>query len=410
MTEDAQWGFHTRGVKSYPSTSGNSQPLTTPIIQATNFQFPTSEALGAAFKERSEHVYTRFGHPTTGAAARTVATLEGAEGALIFSSGMAAITTSLLAVLRPGDHVVAQGEIFSPTFGFLDGIARSFGIHTDFVDPDPEIISMAVRPETALIYVETPSNPVLRLADIAAISVIAREGGIPLFVDNTFASSYLQRPLELGATLSLQSGTKFLGGHSDVMCGIAAGDRLLIRKIYDTQLFLGGVLDPHAAWLLLRGVKTLGLRVQRQCDSALQLAQFLEAHARVERVSYPWLESFPQHDLARRQMRAGGGVISFEVVGGLAGARTLLAALRLIPIATRLGGVESVVEIPYELDFSDDEPGATTNPGLVRLAVGIEDVIDLKDDLAQALDAVSENQVGVALQMTQARAHGKAQE
>jgi cystathionine beta-lyase/cystathionine gamma-synthase len=390
-------GFHTRAAKTWIDGKRTRRPLDLPIVQATNFQIESSEALGRLFHQRAETVYTRFNHPTLAQAARKLAHLEGAEAALLFGSGMGAITTSLLTVLGPGAHVVAQREIFAQTYQFLDRLMRPFGVETDFVDATIlDQIEATLRPDTALIYIETPSNPLLKVVDIAAVADLARRRHIPLFVDSTFASPFLQNPLDLGATLVLHSGTKFLGGHSDVMCGVAAGDTDLVGRIRETQILMGSIMDPHAAWLLLRGVKTLGLRVQRQSDTALSLARFLEGRPGVEAVHYPWLESSPSSDLARRQMRGGGGVLSFEVSGGLEGARRFLDALRLIPIATSLGGVETVIEVPSELDFSAQELGEAADatgirPGLIRLSVGTEDLEDLRADLEQGLSALEQS-------------------
>jgi methionine-gamma-lyase len=354
----------------------------------------SSEALGALFKEGADTVYTRFGNPTLTAAAEKIALLECAEAALVFSSGMGAITTSLLTVLKSGDHVVAQRNIFAQTFTFLDDPARSLGIATDFVNAtNVEAVQRAIRPNTALIYIETPSNPLLEIVDIRAIAGIAQERKIPLFVDSTFATPYLQNALALGAALVLHSGSKYFGGHADLLCGIAAGEASLIQRIRKTQILLGNILDPHAAWVLLRGMKTLGLRVQRQSDNALELARLLESQKNILRVNYPWLESSPYYQLARQQMTGGGGMLSFEVAGGLKSARAFLDALEVITVATSLGGVETVIEIPYDLDFSEEELGDAAretgiSPGFIRLSVGIEDLDDLKTDLQRGVKAI----------------------
>lgn len=396
MHGNNELGFNTRAVKTYADGRRDNRPLSIPLVQGTTFQFASSRGLGQAFhdRHRTDRVYTRFGHPTLTAAAQKVATLEGAEAALMFDSGMGAISTSLLTVLRAGDHVVAQREIFAQTYTFLHERARSFGVDTDFVDAsDLDAVADAIRPETRLVYIETPSNPLLKVVDIERIAHLARAREVLLFVDSTFGSPYLQRPLAHGADLSLQSGTKFLGGHSDIMSGVVSGNAALIRRIKETQILLGGILDPHAAWLLLRGLKTLGVRVQRQCDTALEIARFLEREDGILRVHYPWLESSPHADIARSQMRGGGGVISFEVPGGLDGARSFVDAFELIPVATSLGGVESVVEVPCELDFSEAELGDAAgltgiSPGLIRLSIGLEDLEDLKQDLQRGLRAL----------------------
>ncbi|MCP4660449.1 MAG: aminotransferase class I/II-fold pyridoxal phosphate-dependent enzyme [bacterium] len=395
MADGEQWGKQTIAVATYHDGKQATRPLTTPVFQTTTFQVESSEAHGRMFRAREDRIYSRFGHPTLTAVAEKVARLEGAEGALVFSSGMAAITTTLFTFLRPGDHVVSQREIFSQTFTFLDRMARSYGVETDFVDAtEPARVERLIRPETRFLYIETPSNPLLKIVDIEAVAALARERNLPLLVDSTFASPYLQNPLELGASLVLHSGTKFLNGHSDVLCGVVAGSTELIEQIQETQFILGGVLDPHAAWLLMRGMRTLGVRVRQQCEQALELARFLERQPQVRRVHYPWLDSSPYVEVARRQMRGGGGVLSFELDGDLATARAFLSALQVIPIATSLGGVESLIEIPAELDFGEEELGAAAEksgvaPHLVRLSVGIEDLDDLTADLRRGLKAAA---------------------
>lgn len=402
-THEQRFNFDTATAKTHLDGERKRRPLSVPLVRATNFQAASSRELGDAFRSRDEHVYPRFAGPNTSAAAAKLAYLEGAESALVFSSGMAAITTSLLTVLRPGDHVVAQRRVFAQTYTFLDQWARSYGVDTTFVETNLDAVTRAIRPETALIYIETPSNPTLEIVDIEAIAEIARSREARLFVDSTFAPPYLQRPLALGATLSLHSGSKYLSGHSDVLAGVVAGSQELIDRIRETQILLGGILDPQAAWLLLRGIKTLGLRVRKQCDNAHEIAQWLETQPQIEAVYYPWLESSPYRALADRQMRGGGGVVSFVIPGGLDGARAFVDALELIPIATSLGGVETVIEIPAELDFGPEELGRAgcapnADPGLVRLAVGIEDPHDLLADLEQALERLGRRrrQAGIA--------------
>lgn len=387
--------MQTKAAKTHNDGQRMQRPLSIPIHPAVNFQAESSRQLGVAFKTGSKMVYQRFGHPTSEAAAEKIALLEGAEAALVFSSGMAAICTTLLALTgSSGAHVVAQREIFAQTFTFLSETLPRFGVETVFINvSDLQELQNALRPQTKLVYIESPSNPLLRVADIAAISAIAHERKIPVLIDSTFASPYLQNPLQLGASVVLHSATKFLAGHSDVMCGAAAGSRNLIDKIADMQCLLGTILDPHACWLLLRGIKSLGIRVQRQTDSALAIAKFLQGQAVVERVHYPWLEGTPYHRIATKQMRGGGGVLSFQFKDGYSAATRFVDALRLIPVATSLGGVESVIEIPADLDFSEDELGTAAYKsgiaaGLIRLSVGIEDLSDLLRDITQGLQAI----------------------
>ena len=392
--KEPQKGLSTRAVQTYLDGEKQNRSLSTPLLQTVTFQAASSKELGEMFRAGKPGVYTRFAHPTLAAAGEKIAALENAEAGLVFSSGMAAITTALMTVLRPGDHVVAQREIFGQTFTFLDRTLREFGVVTDFVPAaDVAGFERAVRKNTRLVYIETPSNPLVCLNDIEAKAKLAHSVNALLFVDGTFASPALQQPLALGADLVLHSGTKYLNGHSDILCGAAAGSAILIRRLRDMQVLLGGVMDPHAAWLLLRGIKTLEVRVERQCATALRLARLLEGREEVVSVRYPWLESSPFHAIARKQMKAGGGLLSFEVAGGLAGARAFVDALEIVPIATSLGGVESLIEIPYDLDFSEEELGEAAQhtgiaPGLIRFSVGIETPEDLIADVERGLSAV----------------------
>ena len=377
--------FDTRLVRVSPN--GGNHPLSEPIVLATTYAAPSAARHREMFHDGSTTFYRRFGNPTSASAASLIADLEGAEAGIVFGSGMGAISTSLLAILRTGDHVIASQEIFAQTRTILDSVLRGYGVETEFVDArSTENITSRIRPNTRLIYVETPSNPLLQIVDIAAVAKALRPG-IELYVDGTFGSPALQTPLSLGATLSLHSATKFLGGHSDVMGGAASGRRELIAQVREMQILLGTVLDPHAAWLLMRGIRTLGVRVRRQAETALVLARKLAAHAGIESVSYPYLETDPGYSVASRQMRGGGGVVSFVVKGGATAARRFADALKLIPIATSLGGVETIVELPYDLDFGGDGPESATKSlgGTIRMSVGLEDVTDLWADLEQAL-------------------------
>ena len=391
---DRTIGFHTRAAKTYLDGKKTRRPLTIPIMQGNIFQIESSEMLGKLFKEGADEVYTRFGNPTLTAACEKCALLESGEAALVFSSGMGAISTALLSVLRSGDHVVAQQNIFAQTFTFLTAVGKSLGIESSFVNAaNPEEVRRAIRPSTKLIYIETPSNPLLQIVDIRAIVGIAKEANLPVFVDNTFATPYVQKPITMGADLVLHSGSKYFAGHNDLMCGIAAGNASLIKRIRQMQILLGNILDPHAGWVLLRGIKTLGVRVQRQSENAFAIARFLETQKKIAYVNYPLLESSSQFQVARSQMSCGGGMVSFEPVGGVKASRVFLNALELITVTTSLGGVESVIEIPSDLDFSSEELGEGSkqmaiSPGLIRLSVGIEDVEDLKADLQRGLAAM----------------------
>jgi cystathionine beta-lyase/cystathionine gamma-synthase len=381
-------GFDTQLVRI--RASGDNQPLSEPIVLATTYSAPSAVRHRELFQEGATTFYQRVGNPTAAAAARLIADLEGAEDGLVFGSGMGAISTALLATLRAGDHAIVSREVFAQTRTLLDTTLRDYGVETEFVDARvAENVTSAIRPNTRLVYVETPSNPLLHIVDIAAIAR-SLTPGIELYVDGTFGSPALQSPLALGATLSIHSATKFLGGHSDLLGGVVSGRRELIARIRHMQFLLGTLLDPHAAWLLMRGVRTLGVRVRRQAESALALARKLVPHPNVQSVSYPYLEADAGYAIASRQMRGGGGVVSFTVKGGAAAARRFADALQLIPIATSLGGVETIVELPYDLDFlSEGTDGgndvAAPLGGTIRMSVGLEDVSDLWADLDQAL-------------------------
>ena len=378
-------GFDTRLVRV--RANGINHPLSEPIVLATTYSAPSAVRHREMFQDGSTTFYRRFGNPTVAAAARLIADLEGAEEGIVFGSGMGAISTSLFALLRAGDHVIASRELFAQTRVLLDTTLRGYGVETEFVDARvAKNVTSRIRDNTRLIYVETPSNPLLEIVDVATIAESLKPG-IELYVDGTFGSPALQSPIALGATLSLHSATKFLGGHSDVMGGVASGRRDLVARIREMQILLGTVLDPHAAWLLMRGVRTLGVRVRRQADTALALARKLSSHAGVEAVFYPYLETDPGYAIASKQMKGGGGVVSFKVKGGTASARRFADALELIPIATSLGGVETIVELPYDLDFGEESGNGHDSPlgGTIRMSVGLEDVDDLWADLDRAL-------------------------
>jgi cystathionine beta-lyase/cystathionine gamma-synthase len=368
--------FDSRVARTYGDDRRAHRPLSVPVTRATTYQAESAEHHRRLFLAHDPAFYQRFANPTSEAAAAKIAELEGAEAALVFGSGMGAIATSLLAVLRAGDHLVLQRGAFAQTTTFVTGTLAGLGVAYTAVDPRrPEDVAAAIRPETRVVYVETPSNPLLHVVPLAALAEVVRGRGIELFVDGTFASPYLQRPLEHGATLVLHSGTKYLGGHSDVLCGAAAGGAELVERIRKVQFLVGTVLDPTAAWLLLRGIKTLAVRVARQSESALAIARFLAAHPEVARVRYPWLESDEGHAVARAQMRAGGGMVSFEPTGGVERARRMLDALRGIPIATSLGGTETIAELPFDLDFDEahqngDAAGARGEPAAARAGAG----------------------------------------
>ncbi|MCS6847355.1 MAG: PLP-dependent transferase [Anaerolineae bacterium] len=330
------------------------------------------------------HIYTRNSNPNRAALERALAALEGGAVAAAFASGNAA-TSAVLQALAPGDHVIASTETYYGTRAVLTGALRRWGLQADFVDmTDPANIACAMRPNTRLVWVETPSNPRLRLTDIAAAAEIAHAGGARLVCDNTFATPVLQRPLALGADLVVHSTTKYIGGHSDVLggCVVARADDDFMGRVRAYQVFGGAAPSPFDCWLLLRSIPTLPHRVRAQSDGALRVAAFLAAHPRVERVHYPGLPAHPGHAIARRQMQGGfGGMLSFQVHGGEAEAMAVAARVRVITRATSLGGVESLIEHRASVEG----PESPTPRNLLRLSVGLEHPDDLIADLAQAL-------------------------
>jgi cystathionine gamma-synthase len=369
--------------------------VTTPIVCTATYGFADTAEIVRYFEgdlEREE--YGRYGNPTVRAAERKVAALEGAEDCALFASGMAAVTTALFELLRSGDHVILTSDCYRRTRQFVRTFLSRYGVAHTLVEPgDPDALASAVQPgRTRLIVSESPTNPYLRVADLRALAAVRdRFPGVNLLIDSTFATPVNQRALELGADLVVQSGTKYLAGHNDVLAGAVSGRAPLVAAIRDLRGVLGGNLDPHAAYLLLRGMKTLSLRVARQNQTALAVAQWLEAHPRVKRVFHPGLPSHPDHAVAREQMKGFGGVVSFLVEGGLRDASRLVDACKLATIAPSLGAVETLIEQPALMSYfeltTEEREAIGISDNLIRLAVGIEDAEDVIADLAQAFDA-----------------------
>jgi cystathionine beta-lyase/cystathionine gamma-synthase len=334
-------------------------------------------------------IYTRYSNPTLRVVEAKLAALEGGEGALVMASGMAAIASSLLTFLGAGDEVIATRQLYGGTYRLLRDIFPRLGIKVHHVGPDLKGVAELVTPRTRVLYTETPTNPTLGIVDLRQAAALARRFGLTSIVDNTFASPVLQRPLTLGFDLVCHSATKYLGGHSDIIAGAVVGRRELLRKVWKTMIHLGGSLDPGAGYLLLRGIKTLPARVERQSATALAVARFLEKHPRVAQVHYPGLRSHPLHRLARRQMSAFGGMLSFDLKGGLPAARRFCQRIRVFLLAGSLGGVESLAVLPIYTSHHNlsrrELAAAGVTPGTVRLSIGLEEPADLIADLKQAL-------------------------
>ncbi len=382
----------TEAVRGGTDLHKKNGPLATPIYQTSTFEVTDSDQQVRATS--TDMFYTRYGNPTHTVAEKAIAELEGADAALLFASGMNAITTSILCLLKSGDHVVAQRDIYGGATKFFSQWLPKFGIETTFVDTvEYDQHARAIRPNTKLLYLESPTNPTLRVVDLPKVTALARQHNLITFIDSTFATPINQRPADFGIDLIMHSGTKYFAGHSDLICGIVAGRQDLIQKIHETRTTLGGTMDPHAAWLLLRGIKTLAVRVQRHNDNALRVARFLAQHARVRRVHYPFLEGHPQRALAMELMHGGGGVLSFEVDGTGEDARRLSEALHLFTLAPSLGGVDSLVTIPvltsHGMISAEHRQKMGVTEQLIRLSVGIENADDLIADLEQALTVVT---------------------
>jgi methionine-gamma-lyase len=366
-----------------------------PIYQSSTFAFESAEQ-GARIFEGTEdgYVYTRLGNPTQAILENEMAFLEGGEAALAVGSGMFAAVAAILTLAKAGERVVAADTLYGGTYQLLKQSMPRLGIECDFVDAtDPRNLAAAIRPTTRAAFIETPSNPTMKIVDIAACAEICRKAAIPLVVDNTFATPYYQKPLALGAEIVVHSATKYIGGHGDTVAGVLVGGADFMREARLRVLRdFGGVISPFNAWLLLRGLKTLPVRMDKHTDNALEVAQYLAFHPKVTAVHYPGLRTHPQHDLAMRQMRKPGGMIAIEVRGGREAGRKLLNSVRLWTLAVSLGDVDSLIEHPATMThstYSADELRAVgIAEGLIRLSVGLEDVEDLIEDLKQAFREV----------------------
>ncbi|AUQ74278.1 methionine gamma-lyase [Phaeobacter piscinae] len=387
--------FSTRAIHHGYDTQSQQGSLNPPLYLTSTFTFDSAEAGGEMFTgEREGHFYSRISNPTLDHLEQRIANLEGGEAGLATASGMGAITSTLWSFLAAGDEIILDKTLYGCTFSFMTHGLPRFGVKVRLVDmTDPTNLAEAISPKTKLVYFETPANPNNRLIDIAAISEIAHKAGAKVVVDNTFATPVLTRPIELGADIVVHSATKFISGHGDVIAGLVVGSKEDITQIRLVGLkdMTGAVMSPFSAMLLMRGLKTLELRMERHCKSALKVAEALQAHPAVERVYYPGLDDFAQRDLARRQMSGFGGMIPFEVVGGKAGGIAMMNRLEMIQRAVSLGDAETLIQHPASMTHSTYTPEERAEhgiaEGLVRMSVGLEGVDDIIDDLMQALSS-----------------------
>lgn len=368
---------------------------TVPIYQTSTFFFESADHGARCFSgEDDGYIYTRIGNPTINALETLVADLESGFHGIATSSGMAAVNTIYMALLSKGDHMVSSAAVYGPSRVVMEQHWSRFGVESTYVNTaDIEEVKAAIRPNTKILYVETPANPTMDITDLEACAKLAHENGMLLVVDNTFCSPYLQRPLEMGADVVFHSMTKFLNGHADIVAGmIVTKDKTLGSKLKSMMVTMGCNMDPHQAYMVIRGIRTLGLRIERSQANAMKIAAYLENHPKVEWVMYPGLPSHPQHALAVKQMDGFGSMISFELKGGLKAGKILMDNVKVAILAVSLGGVETLIQHPASMTHSkvpaEAKLKAGITDGLVRYSVGIEDVDDLIGDLEQALSLV----------------------
>ncbi|MBO3445750.1 MULTISPECIES: methionine gamma-lyase [Clostridia] len=387
--------FATKAIHGGHQKDAVSGALTTPIYKTSTFVFDSAEQGGRRFAlEEGGYIYSRLGNPTNAQLEDKVALLEGAEACVSTASGIGAITSALWTILKAGDHVVASKTLYGCTYAmFNHGISR-YGVEITFVDAtNLDEVKAAMKENTKVVYLETPANPDLKLIDIEAVSKIAHEvEGCMVMVDNTFCTPYIQRPIELGADVVVHSATKYLNGHGDVIAGFVAGKLDFVNQVrlFGIKDMTGAVLSSLDAYLIIRGMKTLQVRMDRHCKNAMEVAKFLESHENVTKVNYPGLESFPQYELAKKQMDLPGGMIAFEVKGGLEAGKKFLNSLELCVLAVSLGDCETLIQHPASMTHSpytpEERAEAGISEGLIRISVGLEEAEDIIADLKQGLD------------------------
>ena len=392
-------GFATTAIHAGVTREKGYRSLAMPIYQTSTFYFENCEQGGKCFAGEEEgFIYTRLGNPTTNLLEEKVAALEGAEAAVACSSGMGAVSSCMWTIAAAGKHIVADKTLYGCTFAYLNHGMTRYGVEVDFVDTsDPENVRKALKPNTCCVYLETPANPTIKITDIAAVAKIAHEYNPEIMVvcDNTFATPYLQRPLELGADAIIHSATKYLNGHGDVIAGFVVGSKEFITnvKMFGLKDMTGAVMGPQEAFLILRGLKTMEVRMQRHCENAVKLVEYLQSESKVEEVAYPGLKNHPGYEIAAKQMHNGfGGMISIKVKGGKAAGMKFVNSLKMCVIAVSLGDAETLVEHPASMTHSTYSPeelkAADIDEGLVRISVGLENIEDIIADFKQAFAQV----------------------
>lgn len=393
MRDNKNYGFYTKSIHGGQEGNNPCNALNPPIFQTATFVFDNIEHVEEVMSFKSDdYVYTRGNNPTLRLFENKMAALEEGEGAVAFSSGMAAISSTLLSFLKPGDNVISHKTVYGSSYNVLSKILPRYNVKSKFIDlSNGDILEEAIDKDTKVIYFETPSNPNLTIIDIKKVVAVAKKKGIKVVVDNTFASPFFQRPLTLGADVVVHSATKYLSGHGDVIGGVSVSkDKEYIQRLkFDFMCELGGVMSPFNAWLLLRGIKTLGLRMKQHEKNALAVAKFLESHSKVKKVLYPGLESFKGHEIAKEQMDGFGAMMSFEVAGGLEESKKVVNSMKLIKLAVSLGDCETLVEHPAAMTHRgyplDKLAEFGLSESMIRLSIGLENSEDLIEDINEAL-------------------------
>ncbi|MGB9660291.1 MAG: trans-sulfuration enzyme family protein [Nitrososphaerales archaeon] len=397
-TKIKNWRLATLAIHGFGRTPKAHYSVSTPIVQTSNYYFESTAEVLEFMKAKSEgrvvreHEYGRYGNPTQQECERKLAAIEGAEKALLFATGMSAVIMTLIAYMKRDGHIIFTNDCYRQTRDFATTLLKEFGIQVSLVEPDAEAIAKAIKPNTNIIFTESPTNPYLRVLDIPAIVRVAKQHGIMTIIDATLATPYNLKPLEMGVDIVIHSATKYLGGHNDLLAGVTLGRQELMNEVYRLQRMIGATPGPFTSFLLERGLKTFAIRMEHHNRAGLAVARMLESHPKIEKVWYPGLESHPDHRIAIQQMRGFGSVISFLIKGGDKETRKFIDSLELFLITPSLGGSESLVTQMSTMSFFDYPEDYRHSIGmvdnLVRIALGLEDVDDLITDLQQALDRI----------------------
>jgi O-succinylhomoserine sulfhydrylase len=387
---EQEFGFETQAIRTQLERT-QFQEHSVPLYLTSSFVFEDAEDMRASFaEEKDRNIYSRYSNPNTNEFIEKICKMEGAESGFAFASGMAAVYSTLAALLNSGDHIVSASSVFGATHSLFINYFPKWGIETSYFDIDkPETIESFIKPNTKILFAESPTNPAVDIIDLELLGNIAKKHNLILIIDNCFATPYLQQPIKWGASLVVHSATKLIDGQGRVLGGITVGDAELIQKIYLFSRLTGPSLSPFNAWVLSKSLETLAIRLDRHCENALKVAEFLESHPQVNKVKYPFLKSHPQHEIAKKQMKLGGNIVAFEIKGGLEAGRDFLDKIRLCSLSPNLGDTRTIVTHPASTTHSkltvEERLAVSITDGLVRVSVGLETVEDIIADLKQAL-------------------------